>query len=100
MAKKVTCIFQDCLDCGDLAIWYALNTAYAKKRNVIVTPVHYQAIEAYGQMAKARKAGIKSYPFFTDGERYAKNIDGLFTKTEVETIEIPEKVVKLKRKGK
>lgn len=83
MAKELTCIFQDCLDCGDLAIWYALNTLQAKKHNVAVKPVHYQAIDAYGEMKKARKQGVKSYPFFTDGEKYAKNIEEFFKKEEV-----------------
>lgn len=92
MAKKeITLVFQDCLDCGDLALWHSANVAFAKKKNVEIVPMHYHAITADGLMRKAREtAGIMSYPFFYDGERFAKNLADLFD-APVEKSEKPQK---------
>lgn len=74
MPKKITCVFQDCVLCGDRGKKKALALA---KKGVEIEKISAFTDEGRALCAKAVKAGVGCMPFFTDGKKYTATIDEL-----------------------
>lgn len=80
MTKDVRYIYQDCAMCGARKGWGDQQKAVAKANgiNIIMTPFFTPGAE--GLMWKAVEAGIDSYPFYTDGTKFSKDINDFIEK--------------------
>lgn len=77
MPKKITCVFQDCVLCGDRGKKKALALA---KKGVEIEKISAFTDEGRTLCAKAVKAGVGCMPFFTDGEKITATIEELLEK--------------------
>lgn len=75
MAKRVMLIYQDCPTCGNRKEWGELQLKIAEDADIEVEKVPFVSPKAKGLAMKAVKAGIPSYPFFTDGNKFSKNVE-------------------------
>lgn len=82
MSKDIKFIYQDCGMCGSRKDWgeQQKQVARANGINIIMTPFFTNGCE--GLMWKAVEAGIDSYPFYTDGKKFSKNIEDFIEKTK------------------
>lgn len=78
MAKKIICVYQDCPLCGDRGKKLK-NLIIDKKLNV--RKVSFASPEGKDLIHEAVfNHGIGSMPFFTDGEKFATDIEELIAK--------------------
>lgn len=98
MVKSVYLVYQDCIHCPNMEKWYDNELKLAKKLKIKVLELpFYHEIVVEGDFAKkAAKLGIKTFPFYVDGEKIATNLAAL-TKNDEET---PKSVQKPKNKRK
>lgn len=88
MGNKIVCVYQDCPMCGDKG--KKLKKLIFEK-GLNVRKVSFASPEGKELCHKAVfENGIKKMPFFTDGERFSNQLEGLLEK--------PKKTVKRKRK--
>ena len=72
MNKEIVVVYQDCALCG--AKGKQTIAEYAKK-GITIRKVSFATPEGRELCFKAVSLGIKSMPFYTDGETFASNID-------------------------
>lgn len=96
MSKKVQLIYQDCPMCGAREKWGLGQTYLANANNVEIVPTPFWAIQDKDLLMRAIKAGIKGYPFFTDGDKFAASVDAFI---ETPAVEIEEKPKTKRRKA-
>ena len=95
MSKEIICVFQDCILCGDRG--KALKKLIFSK-NLNVRNVSFASDEGKELICHAvTEHGIKSMPFFTDGEKFATTLEALLTVEE--PVKKPRKSVKKTKKG-
>lgn len=100
MAKVVKLIYQDCPACGARKEWGLKQEYLAGAHNIIIEPTPFWAVQDKDLLMRAIQNGIKGYPFFTDGDKFAMGIDSFIETPEIdqEEAEAPKKTVK-RRKG-
>lgn len=74
MPKVIKLVFQDCVFCGSKKEWGDEQLKIAAKKHYQIEKVSFVAPEATNLMKKAVKSGIRSMPFFTDGEIFSKDL--------------------------
>lgn len=80
MSKEILVIYQDCFMCGAPENWSELaKQTFAECEKAGIKPRKVSCFSQEGQShaLAAIQAGVKSTPFFTDGEKYASNIKDL-----------------------
>lgn len=98
--KELLIVYQDCFMCGSSKAWGEKTIEHITSKGVPYRKVSFASMEGQEHALKAIKAGIKSYPFVTDGEKYAKNVDDLFEIKKAD-VKITTKAKKAKKsKGK
>lgn len=80
MSKDIICVYQDCVLCGDRGKKIK-KIAESKKLNI--RKVSFASDEGKELIYKAVfEHGIKTMPFYTDGNKFASEIEDLITKTK------------------
>lgn len=92
MMKEVQLVYQDCPDCGPREKWAAAQYEIAAKNHFQIVKMSFVMPGAKDLMLKAKKSGIRSMPFFTDGKKFSKTLEDF--------IEKPKAAKKLKKKTK
>lgn len=98
MSKEILVIYQDCFMCGAPENWSELaKQTFAECEKAGIKPRKVSCFSQEGQShaLAAIQAGVKSTPFFTDGEKYASNIKDL-----IEAESQPQKAKKTAKKTK
>lgn len=95
--KEVIIVYQDCFMCGSHEKWGEKTIAEIEKAGVAYRKLSFACQEGQEHCEKAIAHGITSFPFVTDGERYAKTVDELFAKPRTATIKITKKTRKSKK---
>ena len=73
MAKEIICVYQDCVLCGDRGKKIR-NIASAK--NINIRKVSFASDEGKSLIHEAVfEHGIKTMPFYTDGKKFASDIE-------------------------
>lgn len=80
MPKEVKYIYQDCAMCGSRAGWAKQQYQIAHRYGLTIKKTPFFTPGADGLMWKAVESGIKSYPFYTDGVKFSKNIEDFVEK--------------------
>lgn len=80
MPKEVKFIYQDCAMCGARKGWGEQQHQIAHKHGLKIVKTPFFTPGAEGLMWKAVESGIKSYPFYTDGVKFSKNIEDFVEK--------------------
>lgn len=80
MAKEIICVYQDCVLCGDRG---KKIKHIASAKNINIRKVSFASDEGKILIHEAVfEHGIKTMPFYTDGKKFASNIEELATKTK------------------
>lgn len=74
MPKTIKLVFQDCVFCGSKKEWGEEQLKIAARKHYQIEKVSFVAPEATVLMKQAVKAGVRSMPFFTDGEIFTKDL--------------------------
>lgn len=74
MKNRIMLIYQDCPMCGNRKEWGEVQLRIADGAGIEIEKISFASKRAEGLAKKAVEAGIPSYPFFTDGERFGKDI--------------------------
>ena len=82
--KELLVIYQDCITCGSLKNWGEKTIKTIKETGVKYRKVSFASAEAEKHALKAIEAGVKGYPYITDGIKYSQNIAD-FTNTKKTT---------------
>lgn len=85
--------------CGSNKAWGERTIKHMETKGIAYRKVSFASMEGQSHAMKAIQAGIKSYPFVTDGENYAKNIDDLL-ETKKADVKITTKAKKSKKTRK
>lgn len=95
MPKEILCVYQDCPLCGDKGKKLK-KLIFDKQLNI--RKVSFASPEGKELCYKAVfEEGIKTMPFFTDGETFATTLEELI---EIESVEKPKKTSTKRRKTK
>ena len=98
MSKNIVCVFQDCAMCGD--------RGKTLKKFIISEKLNFRLVSFASEEGKeliyqaVTEHGIKTMPFFTDGEKFSINIED-FGKSAKENGEVTTKpkITKRQKKG-
>lgn len=90
--KKLSLVYQDCPMCGARKGWGEEQTQIADTHGFEIVKVSFVTEKGREYCAEALQKGIKTFPFFTDGEKYGKSVEDF--------IEIEPKEKKVKGKSK
>lgn len=77
MNKEIMIVYQDCFTCGSKQKWGEKTINAIIKAGIPYRKVSFACAEGQAHCMKAIQNGITSFPFVTDGSRYAKDIDSL-----------------------
>lgn len=77
MNKEIVIVYQDCFTCGAKQNWGEKTLEKIAKAGVAYRKVSFASIEGQSHCMKAIANGIKSFPFVTDGENYAFDVESL-----------------------
>lgn len=78
--KKIMLVYQDCPLCGVHKAWGEAQIKKANTKGYNVEKVPFFKSGAKEWIFEALKSGV-SLPFFTDGEKFSKNVDDIVKKT-------------------
>lgn len=80
MAKEIICVYQDCVLCGDRG---KKIKQIASAKNINIRKVSFASDEGKNLIHEAVfEHGIKTMPFYTDGKKFASDIEDFTTKTK------------------
>lgn len=96
MSKTITLIYQDCPFCNMNEQQKKDFEAKVAEMGLSIFKMSFVQPKAKDLIIKASKAGIKTMPFFTDGEIFSHSIGDFLVKEEPVAVEKPKK--KSKRK--
>jgi len=91
-------IYQDCPLCGARKNWGEAQVKSANDHGIKYKKISFAHPKAYGMAKKALEHGIASYPFFTDGERFSKDIADFAVKEEPTEAKTKKKKTTRKKK--
>lgn len=74
MEHEILLIYQDCPMCGARKDWGETQTVVAETYGLKYRAIPFTSAELGDLTMRAIETGIKSYPFFTDGERFSKQL--------------------------
>lgn len=94
--KEILIVYQDCFVCGANKNWGEQTIKHLTDKGIPFRKVSFASMEGQSHALKAIEAGIESYPFVTDGEKYSKKIEDL---TEIKKADVKITTKKTK-KGK
>lgn len=97
---KVYLVYQDCPMCGAREGWGERQTEFATKNGYEVVKLGFYTDLAESFATKAIEAGIKGFPYFTDGKIFAKNLDDFDEKLHDRQRSVEEVPVKSARIAK
>lgn len=80
--KEMLIVYQDCALCGANKNWGEKTIAHLTNAGMSWRKVSFASQEGAFHCAKAIEKGIVSFPFVTDGENYAKNVEDLLQKKQ------------------
>lgn len=95
--KEVLIVYQDCFVCGANKNWGERTIKHLTDKGIPFRKVSFASMEGQSHALKAIEAGIKSYPFVTDGEKYTKNIEEL---TGIKKVDVKITTKKAKKSTK
>lgn len=93
--KELIVVYQDCITCGSRKEWGDKTIKTIKETGVKFRKLSFASAEAESYAMKAVEAGIKGYPYITDGTKFSQNIED-FTQTQ----ETPKTTAKRAKKTK
>ena len=77
MSKEIAIVYQDCPTCGARKAWGERTIEAIVKKGATYRKVSFASAEGQAHCAKAIAQGITTFPFVTDGENYAKDVQTL-----------------------
>lgn len=77
MKNEIIIVYQDCFMCGASKKWGDATIEHLTKMGIPYRKLSFASQEGQFHAMKAIEAGIRSYPFVTDGTHYAKDVKSL-----------------------
>lgn len=94
--KELVVVYQDCITCGSRKAWGEKTIKTIKETGVKFRKLSFASAEAEGYAMRAIEAGVKGYPYITDGEKFSQNIED-FTTAEKPAKKTTKKAKKTKK---
>lgn len=96
--KEILIVYQDCFTCGSKTWGEKTLEAIAKSGNYY-RKVSFASVEGQAHCMKAIKNGIRTFPFVTDGRKYAKDVESLLqAESEPQTTKKTKRTTKKTKK--
>lgn len=92
--SEIMLVYMDCPDCGARKEWADRQYSIAEKNKLVIKKVSFVMPEAKKLMLAAKKSGIRSMPFFTNGRKYSKDISKFIPKAKAPARKITKKKAK------